>query len=31
MPALRTTVLLVIAFNLLMVGIRVFLDPSSSE
>src|SRR5262245_60020824 len=27
MPALRTTVLLVIAFNLLMVGIRVFLDP----
>jgi hypothetical protein len=27
MPALRTTLLLVIAFNLVMVGIRVFLDP----
>jgi hypothetical protein len=27
MPALRTTLLLVIAVNLVMVGIRVFLDP----
>jgi len=27
MPALRTTLLLVIALNLVMDGIRVFLDP----